>query len=127
MSLLVRFLHAASADVRVDLRRCQTLVAEQLLNAAQVRTSIEQVCRKTVPQRVRCRLAVQAGQHQILVQHAPDAARRQTFPELIQKQRITIFVLRVGLSHLHPVFERFHGIAAKRCDTHHDPSFRHPD
>ena len=50
MRLLVSFLHSPSADVGVDLRRRQTLVAEQFLNAAQVGAAIEQVRCEAVPQ-----------------------------------------------------------------------------
>jgi hypothetical protein len=52
--LLVGFLHAASADVGVDLRCGQTFVAEQFLDTSQIGAAVEKVRRKTVPQRVRC-------------------------------------------------------------------------
>jgi len=49
MGLLVGFLHATRANVRVDLRRCQTLVAEEFLDTSQVRAAVEQVCGEAVP------------------------------------------------------------------------------
>ena len=117
MCLLVGFLHAAGADVGVDLGRRQTFVAEQFLDAAKVRATVEQVRGEAVPQGVRCRLSVEAGQHEILVEHPSNAACRQSLAELIQKQRIAVFVLRVRLPDFHPVVECLDRVPAQRTDA----------
>ena len=46
VGVLVGFLQSAGADVGVDLGRCQALVAEQFLNAAEVRPAVEEVGRE---------------------------------------------------------------------------------
>jgi len=115
--LLVGFLHAACADVRIDLRRRQALVAQKFLDTSQVRAPIEQVRCEAVPQRVRCRLSVEAGQHQIFIQHSPDAARREPFAELIQEKRIAVLVLRIELPNLQPFIERFDRVLAQWADA----------
>jgi len=115
--LLVGFLHAACADVRIDLRRRQALVAQKFLDTSQVRAPIEQVRCEAVPQRVRCRLSVEAGQHQIFIQHSPDAARREPFAELIQEKRIAVLVLRIELPNFQPFIERFDRVLAQWADT----------
>ena len=117
MCLLVGFLHAACADVRIDLRRRQALVAQKFLDASQIRAPIEQVRCEAVPQRVRCRLSVEAGQHQIFIQHPPDAARREPFAELIQEKRIAVLVLRIELPNFQPFIERFDRVLAQWADT----------
>ena len=53
MGLPIGGLEAAGRDVRVDLGRRQALVAEQLLDDAQVGAAVEQVRRERVPERVR--------------------------------------------------------------------------
>ena len=117
MCLLVGFLHAACADVRIDLRRRQALVAQKFLDTSQVRAPIEQVRCEAVPQRVRCRLSVEAGLHQIFIQHSPDAARREPFAELIQEKRIAVLVLRIELPNFQPFIERFDRVLAQWADT----------
>ena len=52
---------AGGADVRVDLRGHQALVAQQFLHAADVGAAVEQVRGEAVPQRVRRGAAVEAG------------------------------------------------------------------
>ena len=51
----------AGRDVRVDLRRREALVAEQLLDDPQVRAAVEQMGRERVPQRVRRDAVREAG------------------------------------------------------------------
>ena len=58
---VVDFLHPARRQVRVDLRRAQALVAQQLLHAAQVGAVVQQVRREAVTQRVRADARVEAG------------------------------------------------------------------
>src|SRR4029079_14095359 len=53
MGLLVRGPQAGGADVGVDLRGDETLVAQQLLHAADVGAAVEQMRCKTVSERVR--------------------------------------------------------------------------
>ena len=53
MSKLVGGAEAFVADMGVDLRRAERCVTEDLLNAAQICTTFEQVCRRSVPKPVR--------------------------------------------------------------------------
>lgn len=76
MSLLVGFAQACCTDVRVDLRRHKTLVAKQLLNAADVSPAIEQVGREAMPQGVRRSSCVETGLFEMLFEHATDASSR---------------------------------------------------
>ena len=59
-----------SSHVRIDLRRDEVRVAEQFLNAAQIRAGIQQVRGVTVPQLVWRQTRIQSGNHQILFQPA---------------------------------------------------------
>ena len=52
MGLLVDLSQSGGADVRIDLRRDQTLVAEQFLDAADLGAAVEQVGGKAVPERM---------------------------------------------------------------------------
>ena len=53
MGVAVGRLKAARRDVRIDLRRREARVAEQLLHDPKVRAAVEQVGRERVAQRVR--------------------------------------------------------------------------
>ena len=53
MAVAVDLFEPVDADVRVDLRTRETLVAEQFLDHAEVRAGVEHVGREGVPQRVR--------------------------------------------------------------------------
>src|SRR5882724_6941036 len=75
------FVHLAQpggGDVRIDLRRRQALVAQQLLDAADIGAAIQEMGSEAVPQGVGRGAVVQAGGFEVLFQHAPDAARGQT-------------------------------------------------
>ena len=61
MSFFVNGPDPCRADVRVDLGRDETFVAQQLLDAADVSTGIQQVSCETVAQGVRGGLQVQTG------------------------------------------------------------------
>ena len=61
MGVAVGGRQATGRHVRVDLGRREVLVAEQLLDDAQVRAAVEQVRREGVPQRVGRDALGQAG------------------------------------------------------------------
>ena len=82
-----RLAQRRGADVRVDLRGHQALVAQQFLHAADIGAAVQQMGGETVPQRVRRRAAVQAGELQILFQHPGDASRGEAPPELVDEHR----------------------------------------
>src|SRR3989338_146292 len=68
MCLVVNLLQPLRRDVRVDLRRGQTRMAEQLLDAAQIRTVLQQVRGETVPKTVRTDRPGQAAERDVLLQ-----------------------------------------------------------
>ena len=72
--------------MRVNLRRAEAAVAEQFLDAADVRAGIEQVGGERMPQRVRAGPPVEAGLSKILSQHSGHASSGQPFAESIEKQ-----------------------------------------
>lgn len=67
MRFVVGFTHSLRADVRVDLRRRQTLVAEQLLDATKVRSTVEHVGRECVTQRMRASLRIETVRLHVLL------------------------------------------------------------
>src|SRR5262245_11260060 len=85
MRLFVGLTQALGADMRVDLRRGQALVAEEFLDAAQVSAAIEQMRSETVPQRVRSRQAVEAGLLNVFLEQSSHAAGREAPAALVEK------------------------------------------
>ncbi len=53
MCFFVGFPQPFCADMRVNLRRCQTFVPEKLLNTAEVCTAVQEMRGKAVPQGMR--------------------------------------------------------------------------
>ena len=84
---LVRFVQSSRADVRVDLRRGEALVPEHFLDASQVRSAVEEVGRKAVPQCVGAYVTVESRLGQVFLQHPADAASCQPATEPVEKQR----------------------------------------
>src|SRR4051794_34445134 len=74
--LLITVLQALGCHMGVNLRRPQTAVAQQLLNAADVGAVVEQMGRETVPQTVRTGAGVQPRFGQVFFEQSADAARR---------------------------------------------------
>src|SRR4029453_12722452 len=83
MGPLVGGAEAGGADVRVNLRGYEAFVTEQLLDAADVGTAVEQMRRKRVAECVRCGPQVEAGQFQILKQQPGDAAGGKSAAEAV--------------------------------------------
>ena len=113
MRSLVDFAQAGGADVRVDLRRHQALVAEQFLHAADVGAAVEQVRGEAVSQRVRGGAPIQARLLQVLLQHPRHAARGEAVAELVEEQRaFGTLPARQG-PRSHPAHDRSHRPAAQ--------------
>ena len=68
MRSVVRLLQSLGCQMRVNLRRHQMRVAEQLLHAAQIGAGIQQMRGVTVPQFVRCERWIQTGCGQMFFQ-----------------------------------------------------------
>ena len=85
MRLLVDLFQAFGRDVRVDLRGGKIGVAEEFLDAAQIRAGVEHVRGETVTQFVRSQRGVESDGKQILLQHPLDAARGHSAPEAVDK------------------------------------------
>ena len=75
------------ADVGVDLGGDQTLVAEEFLDAANVRPSVEEMGCETMPEGMRGGTRVEFALQDVFFQHSGDAAGRQTIAEFISKSR----------------------------------------
>ena len=75
MSLGVDRTEPLDGHVRVDLRRREASVAEQLLDETEVRSPVEQVRRRAVPQTVRADVRCVGDMAQQVVDHGADLAR----------------------------------------------------
>lgn len=65
--LVVSLTHSLSADVGIDLSRCQALVAEQLLNASEIRSAIEHVCGERMTHRMRTGFGIEPRLFRVLL------------------------------------------------------------
>ena len=83
MRLVVRRLQPLRRQVRVDLRRAQRLVAQQLLNRAQVRAVLQKVRGEGVAERVGADVRIKAGGDQVLVELAADRAAGKSLAVLV--------------------------------------------
>jgi hypothetical protein len=72
--------------MRINLRGSKTAVAEQLLNASNVRAAVEQVGGKTVPQRVRAGTRIEPGLLEVFFQQSAYASRGKTGAVLVQEE-----------------------------------------
>ena len=102
----------------VDLRRRQALVAEQFLNAAEVRSTVEQMRGEAVPEGVgRCD-RVEACLFEILLQHTADAAGGQPASELVEKHRVVLFASgRLRHADVQPAVEGLGSVRANGGDA----------
>jgi len=76
MRSVVRLLQSLGCQMRVNLRRHQMRVAEQLLHAAQIGAGIQQMRGVTVPQFMRSERRIQSGRGEVLLQsHLHDMRR----------------------------------------------------
>ena len=96
MRAFVGFSQASRTDVRVDLCRCQALMSEQLLNAAEIGSAVEHVAGKTVSERVRRGQLVQSGGGDVFFQQATHAAGCQAATKAIQEDRLPFVVGQVA-------------------------------
>ena len=67
MGSFVDSLQICGAHVGIDLRRRETLVTEQLLDAANVGSVVEQVRGETMSQRVRCCADIESADFQMFL------------------------------------------------------------
>src|SRR5664279_1446503 len=86
MCRVVCALEAFSGQVGIDLGSDQVGVAEQLLHAAQVRASVQQMGRVAMPQLVRRQVRVQAGYGEVFLQAQLQIPRRDGRPLLDARQ-----------------------------------------
>ena len=87
MSPVVDFFQPASRQVGVYLGGGEVLVPEHFLDASQVGSCVEHVCRKAVPQRVRADMRVDTGHGKILVELAADGSVGKPLSGTIDEQR----------------------------------------
>jgi len=109
----------AGADVRVDLRRDQAFVAEQLLNAADVGAAVQQMRRKTVAEGVRAGTIVEPHLLEMFFEQSANAARSETGTKTIHKDRRTAVRRFFGreLSLGEPGLECAQRIGAERAEA----------
>ena len=100
---IVDLLELRRGQMRIDLRRGQRLMAEQLLDASQVGAIIEHVSRKAMAQRMGADRRIQPGHLEVLVHLAPDASRAQSPSVLVHKQNLGVEVA-VALGTLVSIF-----------------------
>src|SRR4051794_31114575 len=97
MSFFVDGPQAGSADVCVNLCGDQALVTEEFLHAADVGAAVEEVRGKAVTERVRCRAKIEAGEFQVLEQHAMNAAGGEPATEAVGEDgRYRFWILDFG-------------------------------
>ena len=118
VGLFVGFTETTSTHVRVDLGCCQTLVSQQFLDTAEIGSTVEQMRRETMTQCVWRGLLRKAGRLDVFLQHATDAAGRESPAEAIQKNRGSLCrrSLRIRLANFHPLVECFGCEATHRGD-----------
>ena len=75
-------------DVSISLRRAETRVSEQLLNRAKIRTALQQMRRKRMPQRVRAHAGSHAARRRVPAHETVDAANGKTCAAIVDEQRI---------------------------------------
>lgn len=128
MSILVRFPHAARADVRIDLSCRQALVPQQFLHRTQIGSAIEQVGRKAVTQRMRRGYRLQPRLLNVLFQDSPNTACSEPLAELIREEWSAAGLGRtlVDIADFEPAQERLRCITADRRDAFFPPLAEDP-
>src|SRR5438552_2409971 len=90
MCLVVDVHQLADRSVRVFLRGGKRLVAEQLLNGAEIGAISQQVRSKSVAQRMRMQVPVHVGKANVFFYDAPDRPLRQPATSIVQENRFTV-------------------------------------
>src|SRR6186713_3041278 len=85
MGLPIRGLEAPGRDVRVDLGGGEVLVPQQLLDDAQVGSTVKEVCRERVAERVRRDADRKAGTDAQAVEPIAQAADTERSSEMVQE------------------------------------------
>ncbi len=85
-ALTYAFLIFAVLTCVIDLRGGQTLMPQHLLYTPNIGTSIEQMCRKTMSQRMRRCPSVQPTREYMLFKHPTNTSRREPLPKLVGKR-----------------------------------------
>src|SRR4051812_24085501 len=86
MCVMISIKQSALCDMGVQLCGSQISVAEQLLDTAQIGTTVQQVGREAMPQGMGTRRIDQAGSEQVRFEQTADAPRRQTGTALIEEE-----------------------------------------
>ena len=85
VGFLIDPLHVFGADVGVNLRGAEVLVAEQRLNAPQVGPGVQQMRRERVTKFVRGQVRREVRLLQIELEEPLERTRRETAAELVQE------------------------------------------
>jgi hypothetical protein len=76
MKLPMHSLKPLLIDMRINLRGRNIRVAKHFLNNAQIGAIPQQMCRKTVPEKMRINVLLQSGVPRMFFHDLPDARRR---------------------------------------------------
>ena len=88
MGLEIRLAQPVQCDVRVDLRGGYAGMTQQLLNQAQIRSVVQQVCRKGVTQHVRMNTSGNARFTGTLIQQILDPTCREWLPFMVDENPV---------------------------------------
>ena len=94
--LFVGFFESLGADVRINLGCCETFVSQQFLHTPQIGPTIQQMCSKTVSQRMGTGHGIQSRLFDIFFKHSANTSCRQTLAESIEKHRFLVGGRAVG-------------------------------
>ena len=75
-------------DVSISLRRAETRVAEELLDRAEIRASLQQMRRKRMTQSMRTHAGPDTARGGIATDETVDAANGKTCAAIVDEQRI---------------------------------------
>ena len=89
---------------RLDLRRADIGVTEQLLDVTQIRPALEQVCRKAVPQHMRADRPLDARRYRVLLEALEETHARDTGAAMIDEDE------RFGANHKMSVLDWTGGV-----------------
>ena len=85
MGFFIDPLHVFGADVRVNLRGAEVLVAEQRLDAPQVRAGVQQMRRERVAEFVRGQVGRESGLREVELEEPLERTRGEATAELVQE------------------------------------------
>lgn len=117
MRLVVGGFDIGRADMRVDLCRHKALMAEQFLNAADIRATVEQMCCKAMAKGVRACSRVESTFFDVLLEHASDTAGGKSSTEFISECRWFLSAVGCRTTQSEVLHEGFIGMRAKLADT----------